>query len=59
MPTRVTPTRITSLDFNIHKTKMQTDPRELDKIRQSYLYSMFQYFRICLPIYGRISTINT
>ena len=66
MPTRVTPARIACLDFNLQKTKMQlgvqvlvTDPRELEKIRQRYLQSVFRYFRICLPISGRISTVNT
>jgi T-complex protein 1 subunit alpha len=65
MPTRVTPARIACLDFNLQKTKMQlgvqvlvTDPRELEKIRQRYLQSVFQYFRICLPMSGRISTVN-
>jgi chaperonin GroEL (HSP60 family) len=53
MPTRVTPARIACLDFNLQKTKMQlgvqvlvTDPRELEKIRQRYLQSVFRYFRI-------------
>ena len=48
MPTRVTPARIACLDFNLQKTKMQlgvqvlvTDPRELEKIRQRYLHSVF------------------
>lgn len=66
MPTRVTPARIACLDFNLQKTKMQlgvqvlvTDPRELEKIRQRYLHSVFGYFRICLPVSGRISTVNT
>jgi len=66
MPIRVTPARIACLDFNLQKTKMQlgvqvlvTDPRELEKIRQRYLQSVFRYFRICLPISGRISTVNT
>ena len=53
MPSRVTPARIACLDFNLQKTKMQlgvqvlvTDPRELEKIRQRYLQSVFRYFRI-------------
>jgi len=53
MPIRVTPARIACLDFNLQKTKMQlgvqvlvTDPRELEKIRQRYLQSVFRYFRI-------------
>uniref|UniRef100_A0A251S3A7 T-complex protein 1 subunit alpha n=1 Tax=Helianthus annuus TaxID=4232 RepID=A0A251S3A7_HELAN len=42
MPMKVSPARIACLDFNLQKTKMQlgvqvlvTDPRELEKIRQS------------------------
>ncbi|XLR34768.1 hypothetical protein S83_062668, partial [Arachis hypogaea] len=48
MPLRVAPAKIACLDFNLQKTKMQlgvqvlvTDPRELEKIRQSICLEAF------------------